>query len=248
MERFVQWITDPHQREAIRACALPLQLNEDIFAAAAGPEVGGLWEWLCGQPFVSGHDDFKHYHAVVRASMVRQQRAHSPQRWTAAHLRLADVHACWRAAVEENLPEAKRWGDPGWRRHRLDETYHRLCAHPGAYLVSALGQIAQAADWDTAVLRQWTETFEQAALDTGNAALLSWSGRLGNALASDGPVLACLTVLLTCGDLSTAARGWAGLDAQGWETDMGILSSCRVLGEGVDIRGKRGVGGVVFAD
>ncbi|MER7794694.1 Helicase associated domain protein [Streptomyces sp. NPDC097640] len=39
-----------------------------------------------------------------------------------------------------------------------------------------------------------------------------------------------------------------GLDAEGWVTDMGILASCRVLGEGVDIRGKRGVGGVVFAD
>ncbi|MFG3142531.1 Helicase associated domain protein [Streptomyces sp. NPDC048211] len=39
-----------------------------------------------------------------------------------------------------------------------------------------------------------------------------------------------------------------GLDADGWVTDLGVLSSCRVLGEGVDIRGKRGVGGVVFAD
>ncbi len=39
-----------------------------------------------------------------------------------------------------------------------------------------------------------------------------------------------------------------GLDAEGWVTDMGLLASCRVLGEGVDIRGKRGVGGVVFAD
>ncbi|MEE4493831.1 hypothetical protein, partial [Streptomyces sp. BE230] len=29
---------------------------------------------------------------------------------------------------------------------------------------------------------------------------------------------------------------------------LGVLCSCRVLGEGVDIRGKRGVGGVVFAD
>ncbi|WP_327713785.1 Helicase associated domain protein (plasmid) [Streptomyces sp. NBC_00464] len=39
-----------------------------------------------------------------------------------------------------------------------------------------------------------------------------------------------------------------GLDADGWVTDLGVLCSCRVLGEGVDIRGKRGVGGVVFAD
>ncbi|MFE7759527.1 Helicase associated domain protein [Streptomyces sp. NPDC057429] len=39
-----------------------------------------------------------------------------------------------------------------------------------------------------------------------------------------------------------------GIDANGWVTDLGVLSSCRVLGEGVDIRGKRGVGAVVFAD
>ncbi|MFF5900208.1 Helicase associated domain protein [Streptomyces argenteolus] len=39
-----------------------------------------------------------------------------------------------------------------------------------------------------------------------------------------------------------------GLDADGWVTDLAVLSSCRVLGEGVDIRGKRGVGAVVFAD
>ncbi|MFE6189139.1 Helicase associated domain protein [Streptomyces sp. NPDC056465] len=39
-----------------------------------------------------------------------------------------------------------------------------------------------------------------------------------------------------------------GIDADGWVTDLSVLSSCRVLGEGVDIRGKRGVQAVVFAD
>ena len=39
-----------------------------------------------------------------------------------------------------------------------------------------------------------------------------------------------------------------GLDPQGWVTDVQILASCRVLSEGVDIRGRRGVDGVVFAD
>ncbi|MEU5491817.1 Helicase associated domain protein [Streptomyces sp. NPDC020196] len=39
-----------------------------------------------------------------------------------------------------------------------------------------------------------------------------------------------------------------GIDADGWVTELSVLSSCRVLGEGVDIRGKRGVGAVVFAD
>ncbi|MFJ2565727.1 tetratricopeptide repeat protein [Streptomyces sp. NPDC087568] len=209
VERFVQWITDPEQREAVRACALPLQLNEDVFTAAARPEAEGLWEWLCGQPFVGGRGGFKHYHAVVRASMVRQQRTHSPQSWASAHLRLADTHAAWRVAVEERLPEAKRWEDPEWRRHRLDETYHRLCAHPGTHLTPALEHVVHAAGQDAAVLRQWVETLEQAARDTADAPLFNWSIRLRGALVDDEPVLACLGGLLAHGQLGTAAGSWA---------------------------------------
>nr|CAJ89386.1 putative TPR repeat protein [Streptomyces ambofaciens ATCC 23877] len=209
VERFVQWITAPEQREAVRAGALPLQLNEDVFAAAAGSEAEGLWEWLCGQPFVSGRGDFKHYHAVVRASMVRQQRIHSPQSWAAAHLRLAGTHAAWRATAEERLPEAKRWKDPEWRRHRLDETYHRLCAHPGTQLTSALEQVVRAAGQDTAVLRQWIEMLEQAAQDAADADLLTWSERLRNTLADDEPELACLAALLTHSRVGPEGKSWA---------------------------------------
>ncbi|WP_141743922.1 DEAD/DEAH box helicase, partial [Streptomyces sp. EN23] len=39
-----------------------------------------------------------------------------------------------------------------------------------------------------------------------------------------------------------------GLDADGWVCELSFLASCRVLGEGVDIRGTRGVQAVVFAD
>ncbi|NEC24918.1 tetratricopeptide repeat protein [Streptomyces parvus] len=209
VERFVQWITDPKKREAVRACALPLQLNEDVFDAAAGPEAEGLWEWLCGQPFVSGRGDYKHYHAVVRASMVHQQRAHSPQGWASAHTRLADVHAAWRGSVEERLPEAKRWEEAEWRRHRVDGTYHRLCAYPGTYLTAALEQLVHAAGQGVAVLRQWTEAYEQAAQDTTDTTLLAWTGRLRSALTSDDPVLGCLGVLLSHGGLSADSRSWA---------------------------------------
>ncbi|MFD8956556.1 Helicase associated domain protein [Streptomyces caelestis] len=44
------------------------------------------------------------------------------------------------------------------------------------------------------------------------------------------------------------ARYADGLDADGWLCELSFLASCRVLGEGVDIRGKRGVQAVVFAD
>ncbi|GAA3015358.1 DEAD/DEAH box helicase [Streptomyces fulvorobeus] len=44
------------------------------------------------------------------------------------------------------------------------------------------------------------------------------------------------------------ARYADGLDADGWVCELSFLASCRVLGEGVDIRGTRGVQAVVFAD
>nr|WP_309136648.1 tetratricopeptide repeat protein [Streptomyces sp. FT05W] len=216
VERFVQWITDPEKREAVQACALPLQLNEDVFTEAAGPEAEGLWEWLRGQPFISGRGDYKHYHAVVRASMIRQQRTHSPQGWTSAHLRLAETHATWRAAVEERLPEAKRWDDAEWRRHRLDETYHRLCAHPGTYLTTALEHLVHAAGQDAAVLRQWIETLEQAAQDTADTALIPWAERLREALTGAEPTLTCLGLMLSHSQLSAESRSWA-------HTHRGIL-------------------------
>ncbi|MEU1312150.1 tetratricopeptide repeat protein [Streptomyces cinnamoneus] len=209
VERFVQWISDPQQREAVLAGALAQQLNEDVFAAAAPQEARGLWGWLCGQPFVSGRGDFKQYHAVVRASMVRQQRTRSPQRWTTAHLRLADAHAAWRTAAERGLPPAKRWSDARWRRHRLDEIYHRLCANPAAELPAALAQAVHAAGHDTATLRQWTDVLGQAARDTTAPALLSWSDRLQSAATDDDPALASLDALLTHGRLNPAARAWA---------------------------------------
>ncbi len=39
-----------------------------------------------------------------------------------------------------------------------------------------------------------------------------------------------------------------GLDVDGWVNDVQVLHSCQVLSEGVDIRGRRGVDGVIFAD
>ncbi|WP_101255823.1 DEAD/DEAH box helicase [Streptomyces barkulensis] len=39
-----------------------------------------------------------------------------------------------------------------------------------------------------------------------------------------------------------------GVDEQGWETELAVLANVRVLGEGVDITGRRDVHGVLFAD
>ncbi len=207
--RFVQWIDDPGQRETVLACALAPQLNEDVFTAAVPQRTPELWGWLCGQPFVSGRGAFKQYHAVVRASMVRQQRARSPQSWTAAHLRLADAHAEWRAAAERGLAEDRRWGDARWRRHRLDETYHRLCATPAAHVPAALEEAVHAAGQATAVLRQWTDALDGAARDTADPDLLLWAERLQTAVADDEPAQAFLAAIVAHGRLDAPARAWA---------------------------------------
>lgn len=102
----------------------------------------------------------------------------------------------------------KRWRDPQWRRHHLAETYHRLCARPAAALTPALEQGVHAAGQDTAILRQWTDTFEQAARDTADPDLLSWADRLQHTTDND-PALACLTALLTHGQLTPTSRAWA---------------------------------------
>ncbi|MCX4682354.1 Helicase associated domain protein [Streptomyces sp. NBC_01433] len=57
-----------------------------------------------------------------------------------------------------------------------------------------------------------------------------------------------------CGDHTLEVRRLVmdrfgnGVDEDGRETDFSILASCKAVGEGQDIRGRRGVGGVVFAD
>ncbi|MFF2173138.1 DEAD/DEAH box helicase [[Kitasatospora] papulosa] len=69
---------------------------------------------------------------------------------------------------------------------------------------------------------------------------VTYPGRVGAEwLSGEHPAVHRRTVLGRFAD---------GIDAEGWVTELSVLSSCRVLGEGVDIRGKRGVGAVVFAD
>ncbi|WP_405660258.1 tetratricopeptide repeat protein [Streptomyces sp. RK9] len=209
VERFVQWIHDPAERDAVLACALAPRLNEDVFTAAVPQEARGLWGWLCGQPFVSGHGDFKQFHAVVRASMVRQQRVHSPQRWVQAHMGLAAAHAAWRGAIEESLPDANRWDDARWLRHVLDQMYHELCAKPSATLTVALSVAVHFADEELAVLRQWADAFRQAARDTADPDLLTWSDTLHAALSGQEPVPDFLTAVLAHKPLSARTRSLA---------------------------------------
>ncbi|MGY5052378.1 tetratricopeptide repeat protein, partial [Streptomyces sp. 900105755] len=178
VERFLKWETDPDRRTAARVCALPLQLDEDLFHVLV-PQ-GGTQEyaWLRGLPFVTGQAGRCRYHDVVRAPMLRLQRTQSPVRWQQLHTLLADTHQEHRRALEDSLPAGKHWNDAAWREYRLNETYHRLCADPHQALPDALRQAIHACDRGIAVLRRWGQILTQAAIDTDSTLLATWAAHL----------------------------------------------------------------------
>ncbi|WP_381805636.1 tetratricopeptide repeat protein [Streptomyces niveus] len=208
VERFLKWEPDPERREAAQACALPLQLDEDIYQVAVPESAADGYAWLRALAFVSHQAGRCRYHDVVRDTMLRLQRTQSPTRWQQQHTRLTDAFEQWRRDVEAGLgtDTDTYWDDPTWREHRLNETYHRLCANPRTALPDALLQTIHATDHNMATLRRWAQALGQAGHDTDAPALTSWSQRLETAAEQEAAGVAVLTLLLTAPELDTAAR------------------------------------------
>ncbi|MFJ8754067.1 tetratricopeptide repeat protein [Streptomyces sp. NPDC102441] len=211
VERFLKWEPDPERREAALACALPLQIDEDIYRAVVPEAATESYSWLRGLAFVSPQAGRCRYHDVVRAAMLRLQRTRSPARWLQAHTRLAGLFQQWRLAVEADLgPDPEdHWKDAGWREHQLNETYHRLCANPRTALPDALCQSAHAVGCDAATLRRWARILVRAGRDTDVAALTSWGHRLEGAAEQERPGVVALTLLLGAAELSPPGRAAA---------------------------------------
>ncbi len=211
VERFLKWEPDPERREAALACALPLQTDEDIYRAVVPESAAGSYAWLRGLAFVSPQAGRCRYHDVVRAAMLRLQRTRSPARWQQAHTLLADVFRQRRLAVEADLgtdPE-DLWKEAVWREHRLNETYHLLCANPRTALADALRESAHAIGLDVATLRRWAQILGGAGLDTDTAALVSWGERLEAAAEQEQPGAVVLTLLLNASELDASGRALA---------------------------------------
>ncbi|MFJ6080539.1 tetratricopeptide repeat protein [Streptomyces sp. NPDC092369] len=211
VDRFLDRIEDTERRDAVLGCSLPLRFDEEIFRAAVPAAEPDLFPWLRAQPFVTDRDGHGRYHDVVRASMLRHQRASSPTKWIDDHTRLADTFADLRTAHEVSLSADSRWADGTWRGHRLDETYHRLCAHPAQHLTAALEEAIHAAGHDLPTLRRWADILTKAGVDSDAPAVTDWGRRLTEATAGEQGVLDGLAALLTAPDLSTAARASAHL-------------------------------------
>ncbi|MFF4369950.1 tetratricopeptide repeat protein [Streptomyces sp. NPDC001594] len=207
VERFLKWETDPARRAAALVCAFPQQLDEDVYRAAVEEEAAELFGWLRSMPFVTDRSGHCRYHEVVRSAMLRLQRRQSPTRWQQLHTRLADAFSRRRDRLEEApAPPDGWWQDETWRGHRLQETYHRLCADPRGALPDALRELLDAYDHGLTTLRRWADTLDQAARDTESEDLTDWGERLRTALEQPEPGIAVLTLLLAGSRLDTAGR------------------------------------------
>ncbi|WP_409002897.1 tetratricopeptide repeat protein [Streptomyces europaeiscabiei] len=210
VERFLKWITDPQQQAAARVCALPLQLDEDIYRATVPEATADQYSWLRSLPFVADQAGRCRYHDVVRAPMVRLQRTQSPTRWQQQHTCLADIYQQRRLALEDTLPPSDHWGDAIWRDHRLNETYHRLCARSSRALPDALHDVVHACDHGTASLRRWAQMLTEAGQDSADESLTVWGDRLTAASRDEATgLIAALTQVLAGSGLDVADRALA---------------------------------------
>ncbi|GGZ95591.1 tetratricopeptide repeat protein [Streptomyces bluensis] len=208
VERFLKWEQDPVRRAAALACAFPRHLDADIVQVAvrcADDETETFFEWLRGLPFVSDRGDRVQYHDLVRAPMLRLQRHRSPRLWTARHRRLAQALGQWRAEIETDLGgEEAAWTDEWWRRLRLEESYHRLCAGLRTARADVLRDFVVACDQGEDVARRWVGLLRDAGEDTGAQGLLDWADGLAGALERGREAAALELLLEQAGELPEA--------------------------------------------
>ncbi|MEU5979608.1 tetratricopeptide repeat protein [Streptomyces sp. NPDC047315] len=196
VERFLKWEHDARRRSAALHGALPRHLDEDVLAVAAldaqdTQDATGLFDWLIGLPFVSDRGGRARYHDVVRDPMLRLQRNRSPQRWRAAHTRLAEAYAGWAAeeagadGTTTEQAASELWAVDAWRAARVEEVYHRLCARPRTGLPAALRDGVAAAHASPAAARQWAAAVADAGADADSDALRALGAACLAALADE---------------------------------------------------------------
>ncbi|MDQ1036894.1 tetratricopeptide (TPR) repeat protein [Streptomyces sp. V3I8] len=214
VKRFLQWEADDARRQVARICALPRQVDADVFRVLVTDrpdgELDALYEWLTGLPFVGVHGTRTRYHDVVRAPMLRLERRRSPREWAARHRRLAEAFARWRGEAEEGREGDDLWADEEWHGLRLEETYHLLCARPAAALGAALRALVEACREDRVAGRRWARMLEDAGDAADSPDLRAWGTRLGEALDDDGSGIAgAMGLLLARPGPDTAGRALA---------------------------------------
>ncbi|MEU8789985.1 tetratricopeptide repeat protein [Streptomyces sp. NPDC048643] len=214
VDSFLKWEHDPVHRAVALNCAFPRRLDADVFRAAAerpDDEADALYDWLRGLPFVTERGGGIQYHDVVRAPMLRSQRLRSPRGWTGRHTRLAETFGRWREEAGEGLVVPDEvWRHEPWRRLRLEESYHRLCARPRSALGEALGDVVEACRADQPAGRTWARMIEEAGESADDPAVRDLGRELAAALEDgEAGVTGAMDLLLARPALRGAGRALA---------------------------------------
>lgn len=125
VERFLKWEDEPDRRTVAVTAALSRTINLDVLSVLADAgKARELFTWLCSLPFVTRQAESWTYHEVVRAAMLRLQRAQSPREWREHHNALAAANDQW--ATDTAGATEDPWSDPGWVAYVCEQTYHLL--------------------------------------------------------------------------------------------------------------------------
>ena len=188
VERFLQWEEDPERKSAALAGALPRLLNQDLLAAVTPPDRARvMFDWLRRMPFVSTRAKSWAYHEVVRAAMLRLQRAQAPRQWQSDHEALARANERW--AQEAAGQSSPAWDNPRWADYFREAMYHLLCADPDNNLDRVLASAEEAAAHSGARARQWAELLADAARDADAPGLNRYAQYLSDSIRSSELVL-----------------------------------------------------------
>ena len=188
VERFLRWEEDPGRRSVALAGALPRTLNQDVLEIVTPPgTAGATFGWLCRLPFVRPRAQSWVYHEVVRAAMLRLQRAQAPSQWRSHHVALAQANERWAQDVAGEPDEA--WADPRWIDYTREAMYHLLCADPVRNLRRVLDSAEKAAEHSGARAKQWAELLADAGRDTDDSEISRCAQRLSDSIKSSQLVL-----------------------------------------------------------
>ena len=181
VERFLKWEEDPERKAIALAAALPRMINQDVLAVITLPDKAHeMFGWLCGLPFVSPRASSWVYHEVVRAAMLRLQRAQAPSQWRSLHRELGQANERWAQDSTGGLTEV--WDSQKWADYTREQMYHLLCADSASYLAQALDFAQKAVDHSGSRGRQWAEMIANAGRDTEDPELVQWSQHLSDSI------------------------------------------------------------------
>ncbi|MGK4586156.1 tetratricopeptide repeat protein [Kitasatospora sp. HPMI-4] len=208
VQRFLKWEPDTQRRNLAIRCALPRTVDHTVLDVLHPDVTDAPYLWLRSLPFVRESGAAMRYHQVVRDAMIRYQRIALPSQWELTHRGLANRFGALRAQAAENHNAGET--TDVWRRHRLEELYHLLCADGAARLPEALAEAALAADLSRREdARAWAQMLLEAGVDSGHAEIRRWGQRLLEAWEDTWWSTTFVTALLDGAALEGHARAAA---------------------------------------